>query len=211
VPWLIEQAQAVLAAWFPGSEAGHAIADIVTGRVSPSGRTPVSWPRDVGQVPIFFGDRPSGRPFDAADRFTSKYLDIPNDPLFPFGFGLSYGRFAYSNLRVSPGTAAEHHTLEIRVDVSNVGSRESQETVFLFTRDALACISRPLLELKGFAKINLSPGESGTVSMSLKCSELRFLGADLESVFEPGDVEILVGPCAERAQLLAATIRLMAD
>jgi beta-glucosidase len=211
VPWLIEQAQAVLAAWFPGSEAGHAIADIVTGRVSPSGRTPVTWPRDTGQVPIFFGDRPSGRPFDAGDRFTSKYLDVPNDPLFPFGFGLSYGRFAYSNLRISSGTAVEHDTLEIRVDVSNVGSREAQETVFLFTRDALACISRPLLELKGFVKINLSPGESGTVSMSLKCSELRFLGADLESVFEPGDVEILVGPCAERAQLLAASVRLMGD
>ena len=209
VPWLIEQAQAVLAAWFPGCEAGHAIADIVTGTVSPSGRTPVTWPRDAGQVPIFFGDRPSGRPFDARDRFTSKYLDVSNDPLFPFGFGLSYGRFVLSNLRISSGTAAEHDTLEICVDVSNSGSREAQETVFLFTRDALACISRPLLELKGFAKINLSPGESGTVSMSLKCSELRFLGVDLESVFEPGDVEILVGPCADRAQLLAATVRLM--
>jgi beta-glucosidase len=211
VPWLIEQAQAVLAAWFPGSEAGHAIADIVTGRLSPSGRTPVTWARDVGQVPIFFGDRPSGRPFNAVDRFTSKYLDVPNEPLFPFGFGLTYGRFALSNLRISSGTAAEKDTLEIRVDVSNQGLRDGQETVFLFARDLVACVSRPLLELKGFAKINLSPGESGTVSMSLKCSELRFLGADLESVFEPGEVEILVGPCADRTQLLTATVRLIGN
>jgi beta-glucosidase len=210
-PWLIEQAQAVLAAWFPGSEAGHAIADIVTGKVSPSGRTPVTWARDAGQVPIFFGDRPSGRPFDAGDRFTSKYLDVPNEPLFPFGFGLSYGRFALSNLRISSRTAAENDTLEIHVEVSNQGSREAQETVFLFTRDLLAGISRPLLELKGFAKINLSPGASGTVSMSLKCSDLRFLGVNLESVFEPGEVEILVGPCADRAQLLAATVRLVGN
>jgi beta-glucosidase len=209
VPWLIEKANAVLAAWFPGSEAGHAIADVVTGRVSPSGRTPVTWPRDAGQVPIFFGERPSGRPFDANDRFTSKYIDVPNEPLFPFGFGLTYGRFVLSNLRVSPGTAAENDTLRILVDVGNQGSREAQETVFLFTHDKLASVARPVLELKGFGKIDLAPGQSGTVTMSLQASELRFLGVDLQSVFEPGEVEILVGPCADRAQLLTAAVELV--
>ncbi len=99
VPWLVERASAVLAAWFLGSEAGNAIADVLTGRVSPSGRTPVTWPRAAGQVPIFFSERPSGRPFNRNDRFTSKYLDVANDPLFPFGFGLTYGRFELSNLR----------------------------------------------------------------------------------------------------------------
>ena len=101
VPWLIEQADAVLAAWFPGSEAGNAIADLIIGRVSPSGRTPVSWPCAVGQVPMFFGQRPSGRPADPQDRFTSKYLDVPDGPLFAFGHGLTYGEFALSNLRLS--------------------------------------------------------------------------------------------------------------
>ncbi len=208
VPWLIEKADAVLAAWFPGSEAGNAIADLLTGRLSPSGRTPVTWPRAAGQVPIFFSERPSGRPFSAEDQFTSKYLDVPNEPLFPFGFGLTYGRFVLSNLRLSSQTLAANDALEVRVDVSNLGSRQAQETVFLFTHDKVASVSRPELELKGFGKISLSPGESGTVAISLQCSELRFLGVDLEPVFEPGEVEILVGPCADRAQLLAATIEL---
>ena len=101
VPWLVERADAVLAAWFLGSEAGNAIGDVITGTVSPSGRTPVSWARALGQVPLFFGQRPSGRPADPKDRFTSKYLDVPNEPLFPFGHGLTYGRFALSNLRVT--------------------------------------------------------------------------------------------------------------
>jgi beta-glucosidase len=209
VPWLVEKANAVLAAWFPGSEAGNAITDVLTGSRSPSGRTPVTWARAAGQVPIFFGERPGGRPFNPNDRFTSKYLDVSNEPLFPFGFGLTYGRFALSNLRVSPGSVGENETVKILVDVANSGSREAEETVFLFTHDKLASVARPLLELKGFGKITLPAGGSGTVEMSLQTSDLRFLGADLEPVFEAGEVEILVGPCADRSQLLAATIQLV--
>ncbi|MDP9009301.1 MAG: glycoside hydrolase family 3 C-terminal domain-containing protein, partial [Pseudomonadota bacterium] len=149
VPWLIEKANAVLAAWFPGSEAGNALADIITGRQSPSGRTPVTWPRAMGQVPIFFSERPSGRPFDSNDRFTSKYLDVTNEPLFPFGFGLTYGRFELSNLRLSSGAIGINDMLTVQVDVTNRGAREAQETVFLFTHDKLASVSRPKLELKG--------------------------------------------------------------
>jgi len=208
VPWLVEKADAVLAAWFLGSESGNAIADVVTGRVSPSGRTPVTWARAEGQIPIFFGERPGGRPANAKDHYTSKYLDVPNEPLFPFGHGLTYGRFALSNLRVTPVDAEDIDTLQIRVDVRNDGAMAAQETVFLFTHDKIASVARPLLELKGFAKIDLRPGETGTVTLSLRAAELRFLGIDLEPVFEPGGVEILVGPCADRAQLLAATVKL---
>jgi beta-glucosidase len=208
VPWLVDKADAVLAAWFLGSEAGNAIGDVVTGRVSPSGRTPVTWPRATGQIPIFFGERPSGRPANPKDHYTSKYLDVPNEPLFAFGHGLSYGRFTLSNLRVTPSGVEDIDTMKIRVDVRNDGARAAQETVFLFTHDKLASVARPLLELKGFAKIDLRPGESGTVTLSLRAAELRFLGLDLAPVFEPGEVEILVGPCADRAQLLAATIDL---
>ena len=208
VPWLIEKADAVLAAWFLGSESGNAIGDVLTGRVSPSGRTPVTWARAEGQIPIFFGERPSGRPANPTDHYTSKYLDVPNEPLFPFGYGLTYGRFALSNLRVTPVNVEDIDTMQIRVDVRNDGARAAQETVFLVTHDKIASVARPLLELKGFAKIELGPGESGTVSLSLRATELRFLGLDLEPVFEPGEVEILVGPCADRSQLLAATIRL---
>ncbi|HLN48537.1 MAG TPA: glycoside hydrolase family 3 N-terminal domain-containing protein [Steroidobacteraceae bacterium] len=208
VPWLIEQADAVLAAWFPGSEAGNAIGDLIMGRIGPSGRTPVSWPRAIGQVPLFYGQRPSGRPADPKDRFTSKYLDASDAPLFPFGHGLTYGECTLSNLRVTPESVTEHDTVEIRVDVANGGARGAEETVFLFARDKLASVARPLLELKGFGRIHLDPGQSGTVTMFLAAQELKFLGLDLQPVFEPGEVEILVGPCADRSRLLAGTIQL---
>jgi beta-glucosidase len=210
VSWLAAKADALLAAWFLGSEAGNAITDVVTGRVSPSGRTPITWPRALGQVPIFFGERPSGRPAHPRDHFTSKYLDIPNEPLYPFGHGLTYARFKLANLSVTPDSVTEADTIEAQVDVTNEGKCAAEETVFLFTHDKLASVARPLLELKGFAKIALRPGETGTVSISLPASDLRFLGLDLSSIFEPGEVEILVGPCADRSRLLIASIRLRA-
>ena len=209
VPWLFDAADAVLAAWFLGSEAGNAIADLLRGDVSPSGRTAVSWPRAVGQIPVFFGQRPTGRPADPRDHFTSKYLDVPNTPLFSFGFGLTYGEFTLSNLRVPRAPVREHETLIVHVDVANVGARTAQETVFLFTHDVLASVSRPLLELKGFAKITLQPGATGTVTLFLPAAELRFLGRDLTPVFEAGEIELWVGPCAERSRLLVDRIRLL--
>jgi beta-glucosidase len=163
----------------------------------------------AGQTPLFFGQRPSSRPADPKDPFTSKYLDTPNEPLFAFGHGLSYGRFALSNLRVLPRQVRESDTIEMRVDVTNEGARAAEETVFLFTHDKLASIARALLELKGFGKIALQPGEKGTITLQLQAQELRFLGIDLTPVFEPGEVEILVGPCADRPQLLTASIQLV--
>jgi beta-glucosidase len=208
VPWLIEQADAVLAAWFLGSEAGNCIADVLTGVVSPSGRTAMSWPRAMGQMPIFFGQRPGGRPAVATDAYTSKYIDAPNEPLFAFGHGLTFGHFSLSNLRVSPSDATERDTIEVCVDVANNGARAAEETVFLFTHDCVASVTRPLLELKGFGKIALQPGETGTVTLHLPASELRYLDLDLQPLFEAGDIEILVGPCADRSQLLVQNIRL---
>ncbi len=209
VDWLAQQAQAVLAAWFLGSEAGHAIADVVSGRVSPSGRTPVSWPRALGQVPIFFGERPGGRPFESTDRFTSKYLDVGNEPLFPFGHGLTYGRFELTDLHLSSASLGPKDSLEVSVTVRNHGVRTAEETVFMFVHDKVASVARPLLELKGFAKISLAPGESGRVAMRLTGAALHFLGVDLQPVFEAGEVEVLVGPCADRAQLLMVPLHLV--
>ncbi len=208
VPWLVEDADAVLAAWFLGSEAGNAIGDVLLGHASPCGRTPVTWPRAVGQVPIFFGARPGGRPDNPMDHYTSKYVDVPDEPLFPFGHGLSYGRFTCANLRVPREPVTQRETIVVRVDVSNEGARAAEETVFLFTHQRVASVSRPVLELRGFAKISLSPGETGTVSLLLPVAELKFLGLDLEPVFETGAVEILVGPCADRRRLLAGSIQL---
>ncbi len=208
VPWLVARADAVLACWFLGSEAGNAVADVLTGRISPSGRTAVTWARVAGQVPIFFGQRPSGRPANPADSFTSKYSDAPNEPLFAFGHGLTYGSFVLSDLRATPRCVRMAETIEVSVNVMNTGARAATETVFLFVHDRVASLARPLLELKGFAKIYLQPGEQGTVTLQLPAAQLCFLDGHLRSVFEPGEVEILVGPCANRAELLQTSVQL---
>jgi beta-glucosidase len=206
VPALFEKADAVLAAWFPGSEAGNALADILVGAASPSGRTAISWPRAVGQIPVFFGQRPTGRPANPDDHYTSKYLDLPNAPQFPFGHGLTYGRFEYSGMRVTPMTVTAGDTLEIQIDIRNSGMHTAQETVFLFTHDRVASVTRPLLELKGFGKITLPPGAAGTVALRLPVADLAFLGPDLKPRMEDGEIEILAGPNAGVDQLLKETI-----
>jgi beta-glucosidase len=208
VPWLADNADALIAAWFLGSEAGNAATDVLTGRVAPSGRTPITWPRAVGQIPLFYGQRPGGRPENPNDYFTSKYLDMPNAPLYPFGHGLTYGRCVLANLRVTPESVAEADTIQIRVDVTNNGKRAAEETVFVFTHDKVASVTRPLLELKAFTRIAVQPGATGTAEISLRASDLRFPDANFKPVFEAGEVEILVGPCADRSQLLCASVRL---
>jgi len=209
VPWLFEQADAVLAAWFPGSEAGAGIADVLTGRLAPSGRLPISWPRSGGQIPIFHAERPSGRPFAANNHYTSRYLDVSNEPQFPFGHGLSYACLEHSNLRVTPTQCGEGDTLQVRVEVRNPGVRAARETLFLFTRDRLASIARPLLELKGWRQIELAGGAQATVELQLAVRELRFLGADLQPRHEAGEVELLVGASADRSRLLSTMVRLI--
>ncbi|MBS0448986.1 MAG: glycoside hydrolase family 3 C-terminal domain-containing protein [Proteobacteria bacterium] len=209
IPWLADRADALIAAWFLGVEAGHAIADVLTGQVSPSGRTTMSWPRALGQVPIHYAQRPSGRPMNPADYYTSKYQDVANDPLYPFGHGLTYGRFRYADLRVEPRNVRRDDVIDVSVELRNDGTREAEETVFLFVRDKVAQVTRPLLELKGYAKLKLAPGQAGRARIELPAAELAYLGPDLEPVFEAGEVEILVGPSAERAGLLAETIALL--
>jgi len=210
VPWLTARADAVLAAWFLGSEAGNALADVMTGRRSPSGRTAVTWPRALGQIPIFYAERPSGRPYARDNRYTTRYIDEPNEPLFPFGHGLTYGRFTLAGLRVSPSTPREHDTIEAQVEVANEGARHATETVFLFIRDKVARVTRPQLELKAFGSVTLAPGERKTLTLAVSAGELKYPGPDLEPIFDPGEIEILVGPAADRRCLLAATVRLAA-
>jgi beta-glucosidase len=211
VPWLVERADAVLATWFLGIEAGHALADVLTGAWNPSGRLPVSWPVDVGHVPVFFSQRPSGRPADPKARHTSKYIDLPVAPLFPFGHGLSYTRFSLDNLRAAPATLTAGEELIVEVDVTNEGSCRGEETVLLFAHDPVASVARPVLELKGMGKIALAPGQRGTARIRLGSEALAYPGPDLVPTCEPGTFEILVGPSAERAKLLRTSIRVEAD
>ena len=210
-PWLLERTDAVLATWFLGSEAGHAVGDVVSGRHNPTGRLSVSWPVDVGQIPIFYAQRRTGRPANPADHYTSKYLDLPVEPLFPFGHGLSYTRFAYRDLRADPPTLRPGATITVEVEVANEGEVPGEETVFLFIRDPVATLARPLLELRGVAKIALDPGTHGTVRFTLRTEDLAFVGLDLAPRLEAGAFEIHVGPSAARQGLLKTTIELVAD
>jgi len=206
---LIERAEAVLLTWYLGSEAGQALGDILTGAANPSGRLPTSWPVDVGQIPIFYSRLPTGRPFEAKFRYSSKYLDMPNEPLFPFGYGLSYTHFAYANLKVSPIEFTADDEIEISVDVTNTGHVAGEETVMLFFRDPVASVSRPVLQLTGIAKAQLAPGETKTVRLKLHPRDMSFPDRAGNPVLEPGVFQIFVGPSAHEADLLKAEIMLV--
>jgi beta-glucosidase len=195
-------------AWFPGEQAGRALADLLTGKASPSGRLPVSWPDAVGQAPLFYAQYPSGRPFNPNDHYTSKYIDAPNAPTFPFGHGLTYGEFALSKLQVSKPVFGPDDTLEVTVTVTNTGKAKAEETVFLFTHDLVASVVRPLLELKGFSRITLDPGASGTLTIPLTAQDLAFPGRDLQPVLEAGDFEIKVGSSARLSQMTSTRVTL---
>ncbi len=206
LPWLFEGAAAVVATWFLGAEAGSAIADVLTGRFNPIGRLPVTWPRAVGQIPIFYAVRPTGRPFDPADPYTSKYLDISVEPQFWFGHGLSYSRFALSNFRALQRDFSFADMIRFSVDVANEGPMDGEATVFLFARDLVASIARPVLELKRFKKIALRPGETDVVDFALPGAELGFPGADLKPCFEPGEFQFSVGFSAEPRRLMTTVV-----
>ncbi|MCC3245022.1 glycoside hydrolase family 3 C-terminal domain-containing protein [Methylocystis sp. WRRC1] len=208
VSWLVERARAVLATWFLGDMAGHAIADVLTGRYNPSARLAVTWPREVGQIPIFYASRSTGRPWNADNRYTSRYLDLPVEPLFPFGHGLSYSHVVLSNLRVAPSDISADGTVEIVIDAQNIGAFETEETIFVFVRDVVASIARPLMELKGWVKIVFSPGESRTVALTLSADSFSFPDENMKPKIEPGQFEILVGLDADRKNLLATVLNI---
>ncbi|MBB4198218.1 beta-glucosidase [Rhodoblastus sphagnicola] len=206
VPWLAERARALVATWFLGAAAGQAIAEVLTGRVNPTGRLPVTWPRAVGQIPIFFAERPASRPLKPDDPFTSKYIDTPNDPQFPFGHGLSYAMVALNNLRLGQTEFRAGDTIRVEVEAQNLSDRATLETIFLFARDRVASVAPPLLELKDWMKVDLSPGEKKTVVFTLAAEALSCLGPDFAPRLEPGDFDISVGLSADRRKLLSARI-----
>lgn len=210
-PAVFERSNAVVMAWGLGTAAGDALADVLTGRADPGGRLPVTWPQNVGQIPIFFGQRPTGRPPEEGNRYTARYIDGPVPPLFPFGHGLSYTTFRIGVPVPSAPTLAPGETLDVTAEVENTGTLPGRTTVFLFTRDPVASLARPLLELRGFEAVALGAGERTTVRLSLAADDLAFLGLDMRRVFEPGRLEILAGQAADRAQLEAAAVDLVAS
>jgi len=190
---LADRAPAILETWFLGVEAGPAIADVLTGRVNPAGRLPVSFPRRTGQLPYFYNHLPTGRPADPdLARDTARYRDIPITPLFAFGHGLSYTSFEYSNLRVSAEDVAADGRVTVSVDVRNSGRVAGDEVVQLYVRDPVASVARPVQELRGFRRVTLAPGETKRVSFTLTPAQLAVWHADGWRI-EPGAVQVMVG------------------
>jgi len=191
-----ELADAILNVWFPGSEAGYAISDVLFGKVNPSGKLPMTFPRSVGQVPLYYNYKSTGRPEkdeDKFEKFKSVYLDIPNSPLYPFGYGLSYTTFNYSDIGLSSSKLQGDETLKASITLTNTGKYDGAEVVQLYIRDLVGSITRPIKELKGFQKIMLKVGESKTVTFDITPEDLKFYNGDLKYDWESGDFEIKIG------------------
>jgi beta-glucosidase len=193
INWLAENIPAILETWFLGTTAGDAIADVLYGDYNPSGKLPVTFPRHVGQIPIFYNMRNTGRPFVAESKYTSKYLDIENEPLYVFGYGLSYTTFDYSPITLSGHEMRIDGNIDARITVSNTGGYEGEEVVQLYIHDKVASVARPVRELKGFQKINLLPGESKEVVFTITNDELAFFRADMSYGSEPGEFTVFIG------------------
>jgi len=206
ISWPAEHIPAIIEAWFPGIQAGYAIADVIFGDYNPGGKLPVTFPRAVGQVPIYYNHKNTGRPPLPDVKWTSKYLDIPYTPLFPFGHGLSYTRFEYTGLEISPREVGLRDTVSIKFKVKNVGDRVGDEVMQLYVRDPVATVTRPVKELKGFKRITLKPGEEKTVEFKLTLEDISFLNHEMRRVVEPGEIRVMVGSSSEDIRLTGSFV-----
>ena len=203
IKWEQENILAIINVWHGGTEAGNAIADVLYGDVNPSGKLSTTWPQNVGQIPIYYNHKNTGRPLEEGkwfEKFRSNYLDVSNDPLYAFGYGLSYTSFSYSDISLSKTTIKPNEKLYIKVTVTNTGNYDGAETVQLYIRDMVASITRPVKELKGFEKIFLKKGESKEVHFTLTAADLKFYNNDLKFVFEPGTFKVFVGGSSDNTK-----------
>jgi beta-glucosidase len=200
IPRLAEQAGALLVAWHGGIRAGRAVADILFGAVAPSGKLSASWPRTEGQIPLYYAHKNTGRPWEGAgttqfgEPFKSRYIDAPNDPLFSFGYGLSYTSFSYRDLQIETPIVGSEGTLVASAVVQNSGARAGAEVVQLYVRDLVGSVTRPVKQLKGFQRISLEPGEQRRVRFEVPAAELGCIGLDMRYAVEPGAFKVWIGP-----------------
>ena len=201
--WESENVPAILDVWFAGSEAGDAIADALLGKVNPSGKLSMSFPRNVGQIPVYYNHKNTGRPLTGKwfSKFQSNYIDVPNEPLYPFGYGLSYTQFEYGTLQLSAKQLKGNQKLTVTVPVKNTGKYAGKEVVQLYIRDEVGSITRPVQELKGFNKIELAPGETKNVSFEITPELLKFYNGDIKFDWESGDFQIMVGTNSKDVQV----------
>jgi len=191
--WLAENASCIVEGWILGTQAGNALADVIVGNVNPSAKLTVSFPQVTGQVPIYYNYKNTGRPYDPKLQWVTRYIDVSNNPSFPFGYGLSYTTFLYSDIRLSSSKLSLNGEITATVDVKNTGQKEGEEIVQLYIHDILAQVTRPVKELKDFKKINLKPGETKSVSFTINPSELRYYDSNMNFVAEPGDFKLFIG------------------
>jgi len=190
----VDKVNAIVEAWYPGEEGGNAIADVLFGDYNPGGKLPITFPKTTGQLPLYYNHRPTGRVDD--------YVDLRGkQPLFPFGHGLSYTEFEYSNLRIDPGKIDAQGRVSISVDVENIGEYEGDEVIQLYIHKSFSTVSRPVKELKGFKRITLKPGEKKSVNFTLGREELAFYDADMNLTVEPGVYEVMIGSSSEDIRL----------
>lgn len=197
IPWIAEHVPALVEAWLPGEEGAAAIADVLFGQVNPGGKLPMSFPRTAGQIPVFYNHKPSG----GRSHWHGDYVSSSAKPLFPFGYGLSYTRFEFSNLQITPRLVEPGKNVQVRVDVKNIGEWTGDEVVQFYTRDEFASAPRPVLELQGFKRLTLAPGECRTVLFDLDTDQLAFYDEELELVLEPGTFQVLLGSSAQDIRL----------
>ena len=201
IPQLAATAPALVEAWFLGVEAGNAVADVLFGKHNPGGKLPVSFPTTTGQEPLYYNHKNTGRPPSVGEPFSSKYIDAPIDPLYAFGHGLSYTRFDYRNLTLSAREVDARGTIAVEFDLANAGERAGIEVAQLYVRDPVASVTRPVQELKGFARVALEPGQTRRVRIELPVSMLGFHGVDDRRVVEPGEIEVQVGAASDDIRL----------
>ena len=193
--WENDHVNAILDVWFPGTEAGNAVADVLFGNYNPSGKLTTSFPQNVGQIPIYYNHKNTGRPLMPGDghKFKSDYLDVTNEPLYPFGYGLSYTNFSYSNIQLSKTNITGTEALTATVTVTNNGDYDGEEIVQMYLHDKVASITPAVKELKGFQKIFLKKGETKQVVFNVNHSDLMFYNKDLQLIAEPGEFEVMIG------------------
>lgn len=191
--WSNENVPAIVNTWHLGTMAGKAIAEVIFGDHNPSGKLTMTFPRNVGQIPVYYNMKNTGRPFDAKNKYTSKYIDVANEPLYPFGYGLSYSSFSYSTIELDKKELTQNETLNISVNLQNTGKYDGKEVVQLYVRDLVGSVTRPVKELKGFQKVDLKAGESRKVTFSLTTRDLAFYTRDMSFKAENGEFEVFIG------------------
>lgn len=191
--WEQENIPSILETWFPGTQAGNSIADVLFGEYNPAGKLTISFPRNTGQIPIYYSAKNTGRPIDSSNKYSSKYLDVANTPLYPFGFGLSYTSFEYSNISLNKKEVTVNDKLDVSITVTNKGNYDGEEIVQLYIRDLVGSVTRPVKELRGFYKVLIKKGQSSQLHFTITNDDLKFFDKDMKWNSEPGDFKVFVG------------------